>query len=418
MRRLLAAASASLVVLAACSDSATQTESPIVPHAFDVAPPAPCPTIDQTRALLKELYAAGPRQAQLITALNTIRTRMAAGNQPGAQELVLLTTRSVIADFYAGVLIGGQGATTQAKTRGFINGLFCLAGLAQPNVSLDPDATAGVVGPTSPTTTLVTPTQFAGVQVPAGAAPKLTLIKVRRLPDAPTPLLTPLDQYQAFYEFEAFPPTTFPTDLTVGVCQADIFSPTDYARLRVAHNVGSQAVILPLVAAPFLDCTTLIGAAPFYPGLKGYASRGVHWMTNMVLPAPAYAMALGSCCIAGSTKSFSPFGAVDPLTVLTLDAPTTIPGAPGSSVPVNLLPRVFLKTPLGRPVPGATVTFTLNPGSDATIGGTSMATTSNGIAELGSWKLGTDGIPDTVYINVTPLANTTVQDNGQYYVAP
>lgn len=418
MRRLLAAASASLVLLAACSDSATQSESPIVPRAFDVSPPAPCPTVDQTRALLKELYASATRQAQLNTTINTIRSRMAAGNQPGAQELVLLTTRSVLADFYAGTLIGGQGASTQAKTRDFINGLFCLAGLPQPNVSLDPDATAGVVGPTSGTTTLVTPTQFAGVQVPGGAAPQLTLIKVRRLPDAPTPLFTPLDQYPAFYEFEAFPPTTFGTDLTVGVCQADIFSPTDYARLRVAHNVGTQAVILPLVAAPFLDCTTLIGAAPFYPGLKGYASRGLHWMTTMVLPAPAYAMALGSCCIAGSTKSFSPFGAVDPLTILTLDPPTTITGAPGSNVPVNLLPRVFLKTPLGRPVPGATVTFTLNAGSDATIGGTSMVTTANGIAELGSWKLGTDGNPDTVYINVTPLANTTVQDNGQYYVAP
>src|SRR5690606_14538290 len=104
-----------------------------------------------------------------------------------------------------------------ANLRAFVNGLFCFTGMAQPNLTFSPDEAAGVVGPGSPTTTIVTATLYAGVQVPGGSAPDLTLIRIRRLPDAPAPLLTPLDQYPAFYEFEAFPPSTFSQDLTVGV---------------------------------------------------------------------------------------------------------------------------------------------------------------------------------------------------------
>ncbi len=407
MRRLLAAASASLVVLAACSDTATQTESPIVPHAFDVAPPAPCPTIDQLRAMVPLLYSSATKQAQLQTTLNTLRTRMTTNKVAGARELALLTTRALLADYDASLLTGGQSTGTQANLRAFVNGLFCFTGMAQPNLTFSPDEAAGVVGPGSPTTTIVTATLYAGVQVPGGSAPDLTLIRIRRLPDAPAPLLTPLDQYPAFYEFEAFPPSTFSQDLTVGVCQADLFNPADYANLRVAHNVGAQAVILPLVTAPFLDCTTLLGAAPFYPGLKGYASSGWHWMTDMVLPTPAYATALGSCCIAGSTKSFSPFGAVDirlwtrPGSVGRFELPA------GSVVPNDELPVVRVQTPLERPVPGVTVTFALAPSSDASLTGAVQVTDAQGRARLGGWTLGADNRPDTVYATVTPLPGTT-----------
>jgi len=415
VRRLSTLLAASALVLAACAESPAPQAPTGLPQAFEVAPAA-CITIDAARALVRAIYPTGARQNEAQNALTTIRTRLNSGNIPGAREYALIFTREVLKDFYAGVLTGGQSSATQQNVRDLVNGVFCIVGLPQPDVSLDPDAVAGVVGPTSPTTTLVTPTAFAGITVPGGAAPQLSLITVRRLPDAPTPLLTPLDQYPAFYEFTATPPLPFNQDVLVGVCQVDDIPAGDYTRFRVGHNVGTGIEILPRQVAPFLDCTALLGSAPFYPGLKGYASRGLHWMKRAVLPTPAYA-ALGNCCLGGTTKTFSPFGAVDPLTILTLDTPFVISGPPGSSVSIPSLPRVFLKTPTGRGVPGVTVTFTLNAGSDATISGATRTTNPNGLAELGSWTLGTDNLPDTVFVNVTPLEGSTVQGNGGFYVA-
>jgi hypothetical protein len=139
-------------------------------------------------------------------------------------------------------------------------------------------------------------------------------------------------------------------------------------------------------------------------------------MMNAVLPTPAYA-ALGTCCLGGTTKSFSPFGAVDTLAILNLVPPLTLTGAPGSAVPLNDLPTIRLLTPTGRGVAGAAITFSLSGNSDASITGTSKVTNANGLVELSSWTLGTDNVPDTVFVTVTPTPGTGVQGNGGFFVA-
>jgi hypothetical protein len=60
-----------------------------------------------------------------------------------------------------------------------------------------------------------------------------TLITIHRVPDFPGPLLTPLDQFPLYYEFNSSSGEEFNLDAVVGVCT---IAP-DFTRLRVAHNV-------------------------------------------------------------------------------------------------------------------------------------------------------------------------------------
>jgi hypothetical protein len=261
-----------------------------------------------------------------------------------------------------------------------------------------------------------TETRFSGVDVPGGSVPQLTLVTITRLPDAPGPLRTPLDQFPAFYEFAASPPVRFNQDVVVGVCQAQSFDPSVYARFRLAHNVGTAVEILPRVDAPFLDCTALLGAAPFLPGWRGYAARGWHWLLGTALPPPAHALTLGACCLGGSARSFSPFGAVDPLLVLDALNPV-LRVAPNTAIPPGDLPTVRLQTPNGNPVAGVTVTFALLPGSEGSISGAIQVTDQNGLARLGGWTVGPGQAPNAVSATVTPLPGTTVQGNGVIFEA-
>jgi len=419
MRRHLLLTCAGLLLLAACTDQSSTPAGPAFSGPAANALPASCATPTQIRA---QIAAVFPAPSPLDTAnrqFNKIEAAINRADTASARELVLGMTGKLLQRYYAGGVIGGQTEPAQNNVISLIKSLFCYVGLPAPPItpgSLGPDGVMGVVTPTSPRTLLVTQTQFAGIDIPAANTPTSTLVSVTRLPDSPGPLLTPLDQYPAFYEYTATPAVTFNQDMIVGTCQVATFSAPDFSRLRMAHNVGAAAEILPRVTAPFLNCTSLIGAATFAPGLKGYAQRGWQWLSPLVqalvLPEPAYATALGTCCLGGTTKKFSPFGAVDTLTMLDRASPGSISGAPNSAVPSGSLPTVTLLTPQGSRVPGATVTFSIPAGNEGSISGAVVVTDAQGRAQLGGWTLGSGAAPDGVIATVTPLPNTDVGNNG------
>lgn len=425
MRRHLLLTCAGLLLLAACTDQSAAPAGPAaVTGSGANALPAACSTPTQIRA---QIAAVFPAPSPLDTAnkqFNKIEAAIVRKDTASARELALGMVSKILARYYAGGVIGGQTEPAQTNVITLIKSLFCYVGLPAPPItpgSLGPDGVIGVVGPLSPRTVLVTQTQFAGIDIPAANTPTSTLISVTRLPDTPGPLLTPLDQYPAFYEYTATPAVTFSQDMIVGTCQVATFSAPDFSRLRMAHNVGPAAEILPRVTAPFLNCTSLIGSATFAPGLRGYAQRGWQWFSPLVqalvLPEPAYATALGTCCLGGTTKKFSPFGAVDTLTVLDRASAGSISGAPNSAVPAGSLPTVTLITPAGKRVPGATVTFSIPAGNEGSITGAVVVTDALGRAQLGGWTLGPGFAPNGVVATVTPLPNTEVGNNGLGFTA-
>jgi hypothetical protein len=286
-----------------------------------------------------QLRSANSHWANIQTKVRQQRFRDA---QAKATDLVTFGFKS----FYAGKLLGGMNQPTPDNLAALTTALYQFACLALPPAqqsacqasapvispeALDEDGAAAVITPQSPTTLVITGTKDAGVLVPAGAAPEVTVVSIARLPDSPGPLLTSLDQFPLFYEFNSSPEVTFLQFMTIGVCQSQDFNSSDetlpnYADLRLAHNVGTNfgdIEILPRVDAPFLDCPPPgsgdIGTLKL-DGLPGLAATGWNFFGRTVgplakavfLPDELHATALGTCCLGGSSKKFSPHGAVDP----------------------------------------------------------------------------------------------------------
>lgn len=424
MRQKFLALTLGTLLLASCEQPATNGGLPTAPFTGQQAN-ATCLGTKDAQGAIKSLYPVGPGLTAALASYAKLQVQLKPNESLAAARNIAITLlQTTLNLYYAGGTIGGRNTTSAGRLVNLANILYCQVGLPAPSItvpSLGEDGAVGVVGPTSPATTIVSTTKFAGLTVPAAAAPTLTIISVQRLPDTPGPLLTPLDQYPAFYEFTASPPVAFTQDLLVGACTVQDFTPPDFGRLKLAHNVGTAAVLLDRQAAPFLDCTGLIGMVPDYTGLRGYAQRGWHWagplVRDLFLPRPAYATMLGTCCLGGKTKSFSPFGAVDTLTILDAGNMNTISGAPGSSVPAGSLPRVTLVTPTLKPIAGVTVTFSVPAGSEGTITGAVQVTDAFGRATVGGWTLGPSLGSDSVIATATPITGTAVQSNGRLFVA-
>ena len=190
------------------------------------------------------------------------------------------------------------------------------------------DSTTVTVGSTGGV--VVTPNGDAGVQIPAGALGQNVTVTVTKLP-APTtpgqgPLPTSLNQYGPFYEIQTNPPNPQINDsIRVGVCQvSDPSSPAyppevTHERLQLAHTVGSTTEILERVGVTdFLNCTDVTADAGFFHGksrwgqaLASLGNRAIRFFS----PSTAIAAHGG---LGGKVRSFSPFGAVDPLTGLVI----------------------------------------------------------------------------------------------------
>ncbi|HWA56220.1 MAG TPA: hypothetical protein VG692_03145 [Gemmatimonadales bacterium] len=426
MRARWLAAAAAMVLVTACSDS----EAPTAPPAPAAAPPAEinlgpagCPSTLKLRTDLTALFTQ-PGQILIVNLKYTgIEVALLARKTELARALMYSLTQYILDRYQKGELRGGQSLATQQKVVSVITGLYCLVGLPAPNIplaSLSPDGAVQIVQPSATdTTTVVTGTKFAGVTIPPGAVTTPTLVTITRLPDFPGPLNTLLDQYPAFYQYTSSAADSFSTEVVVGACQVQDFAPPDYSRLVLGHNVDSGIELLRRVPAPFLDCTNLLSMQDPSNSWFRLVSRG--WRSlepvaaQLFLPQKAYASVLGTCCLGGSAKSFSPFGAVDPLTLSSAVSPTSFVGLAGTAVASDLLPSVRVKTPQGRALPGLTVTFALSGGGS--IGGAVTTTNADGVATLGSWTLPSSGAASQVTATVTPIPGSTVDGNGLVFTS-
>lgn len=393
---------AGLALLAACTESAPDRvpTAGIAPGLSQSSGANACPPVDAVRVQIDALFPTSPPLRQEATArFNAILRSVRAGDLTTAQALMFRLVDYTLKRYYQGLLIGARTPAAQVAMSNIVDALYCTVGLPQPNFppsSFGDAGAVGVVQPTSPRTQIVTPTQFAGVDVPAAAAPTTTTIAVIRLPDVPAPLNTPLDQYPSFFEFMASPPVTFNQDVLVGACQVANFSVPDYGRLKLGHNLGTTGFeLLPRATPPFLDCTNI-------------NPNGIDSSDPTIN---------GGCCLGGTTKNFSPFGAVDTLTILDAASVPKFPGVPNGAVPLNQLPAIQVRTPLGNPVPGLVVTFTIPAGSEGSISGAAQVTDSDGYARLGGWTLGAGLLPNTVIATVTPFIGSGVDRNGLVFTA-
>jgi hypothetical protein len=373
------------VILAGCSERLTQQS----PTKVDGGTIAGVVSDDSLRILMGVLFLEGdaPR-AQFDQMLGLLRRTESPPDTAGAQALAAEIVNLTIGLFKSGGLKNPTDPNLPQNVLTFGNGILELVGLP-PGLTLaalGPDGAAVVITPESPNTTVLTETKFSGVQVNTGQVPQTTLITVIRLPNSPPPLLTPLAQFPFFYEFTSSPEVEFTSDVVVGVCQPNGLFIPDPSRLRLAHNIApftpGSIEILPLVNAPFLDCTLaqLSRAGFAAPILKGLAA--------LVTPTPLYAAA-ATVGLGGTTKKFSPFGAVDIKATMDDRSPLSQTGiVAGKPVPTTKLPKVLLKNALGVPMAGVTVNFVVTQGGGSVSGGTQV-TNASGIATVGAWTTGT-----------------------------
>jgi len=373
------------VIMAGCSERVTQQSSMKV----DGGTIASVVSDDSLRILMGVLFLEGdaPR-AEFDQMLGLLRRTELPPDIPGAQALAAQIVNLTISLFKSGGLKNPTDPNLPQNVLTFGNGILELVGLP-PGLtlaSLDPDGAAVVITPESPNTTVLTETQFAGVQINTGQVPTTTLITVTRLPNSPPPLLTTLAQFPFFYEYTSSPEVTFTSDVVVGVCQPNNIIIPNPSRLRLAHNIApftpGSIEILPLVNAPFLDCTLA------QLSRAGFAAPLLKDLAALVTPTPLYGM-VATAGIGGTAKKFSPFGAVDNQATMDDRSPLSQTGiVAGKPVPATKLPKVLLRNALGVPMSGVTVVFSVTQGGGSVTGGTQV-TNASGLATVGGWTTGT-----------------------------
>ena len=355
---------------------------------------------DVTEQLLIELV---PKSESRTSALSRFKqvARLAGATPPGddpalTRDHALRLVDFLLKKYYEGRLTGGISTETATKLAQALTGVLCLAGLPPFDPALlGLDAAAQVVLPGAPQTTIVTGTGFAGVQVETGSVTEPTLFTITRLPDSPGPLLTQFDQYPLFYEFHAVGTTTFPVEVVVSTCVPASITPPDIDRLRLAHNVapftmGSIEILDPVPGVTFVDCTTAQLGAVQRSRVQELAHQGFQLLKSTlakaVLPQPLFAARyFGTGGLSGSVRTFSPFGGVDPVGILTPS--DDFVRSPAFGAFVELVPAVTLTTPTGRAMEGLPVSWTVSAGGGA-VGNAVINTDANGFASAGSWQFG------------------------------
>src|SRR3954471_13221836 len=191
--------------------------------------------------LINALFPKGDLLKTANSFWANVQTKVGQNRFPDAQARATDLVNFGLKNFYAKKLINGKAQPTPDNLIALNNALYAYSHLTSsapiiPPEALGPDGAAVVLGPSSPTTLVITETKQAGVIVPAGAAQTTTVVSISPLPDTPGPLLTSLDQYPLFYEYKTTPEITFGQNVTTGVCQRQTFDAATFSRLRLAHN--------------------------------------------------------------------------------------------------------------------------------------------------------------------------------------
>jgi len=410
-RSLSLAILATVALVTACSEKPQTALSPR-PQFSLVVPGGSCALdpweVDQAIA---SLFLNSGARTQATTEFDGAVTALIQPDSAAARAHVMNLVALVIHGYQKDSLGGGQTATTRAAAADLINVALCYVGL--PTMfsadALSGDGAAGVVGPSDTVSTIVNDLLVAGIQVPAGGVTEPVIVTIVRLPDTPGPLLTQLDQYPIYYEFHVTPEGALAAPAVVGVCVAGDVTPPDLTRLRVGHNVAPFTMgsieILPLQPAPFLDCSNVATAlAPSGNRLLDFARAG--WrrvgpvLASILSPQRLNAAPLfATSGVGGTTKTFSPFGIVDTLVVMTANSSTSQTAPAGTAVAAP--PSVTLRTPNGHLFSGLPVNFAVTAGGGAVTG--ALTTTDlSGVATAGSWTLGLAPGTNTVDATATP----------------
>jgi hypothetical protein len=292
-----------------CSDETSRTpaEPTLDPYdsTSDISACSPLGVLLQIVYLVPRKVLLDAIKAKFAEIPTTITPR----NRKTAQQKALAVVDFILKAYYAGQLRtlpnDPDGSKLKAKVITLINSLYCLVRLTPPPISLDdlgPDGAVAVVGPTTDKA-VTTGNGQAGVDINPGDVPFVTTIVITRLPDSPQPLNTTLNQYPPFYHFSTTPEVEFNNAVVTGICVEDPGVP-----LLLAHNVGSGIEILPFANPTFLDCDNFEEFGFFGGGAKGVWT----WAMRALLPNELHASAaLATAGVGGTTKKFSPFGAVE-----------------------------------------------------------------------------------------------------------
>jgi hypothetical protein len=404
------------VILTACGEKSQRSLAPRPQAAVSVPEPGPgCLSAGDIAIQIASVFPEGSDRtsaaAQFDAIVALIGPIEGGPDSAAAQARTIDLVAFTIAAYRAGTLIGGVSDDTRQRVAVLINGFLCFVGLPatfSPG-ALVGDGAATVLAPPTTTTDVVTDTKLAGLRVESGSISQPVLITVTRLPDSPGPLLTQLDQYPIFYEFHVTPEDAVVEPVVVAACQPESVLPPDPTRLRLAHNVPpftpGSIEILPLAPAPFLDCSgAAIGALPTGNALFDLARAG--WrrvgpvLTSLIAPTKLMAAPyFASSGVGGTTRNFSPFGAVDTLVIATANSPTSQSSPTGGAVPAP--PSVAVRTPQGHPVTALPVSFAVTAGGGA-LTGAATSTDASGVATVGGWTLGSAPGLNTVGATVTP----------------
>jgi hypothetical protein len=352
MRRLFVTTAAAVGLLAlACTDE--RQESPTEPPSTATTAKT-CPSSDPIQSQICALFPANDLRQSATDFYNNIKTKWPKDRvfaQARAIDLVNFTLKNLA----AGKLLDPPSGTaflpdfTNPTTQEAVGVLTCnvlkyveLSCGGLTSGALGTNGAAQVVGPNGGL--VLTPDKHAGVSIPQGAMPSpglitITPIDAHAFPARRGPLPTPFDQYLLFRDYSLSASfTQFSKPVIVGICHLSVgdgdFAPPTQAvddRLQLAHPdpVNPTTIeLLPRVAAPFLNCSDFNSTSDEVPpsiviDLKllspsGLASVGRTLIRKMapafetLLPEPAEAAVLGSCCLGGATTKFSPWAAVDP----------------------------------------------------------------------------------------------------------
>src|SRR5690349_5963379 len=346
MRRLIVTTAAAVGLLAlACTDE--RQESPTEPPSAATTAKS-CPSSDPIQSEICALFPPNDLRQSATDFYNNIKTKKGQNRMADAQARAFDLIDFTLKNLKAGKLLDPNGSASPTREQAVVK-LTCdvltYVNLTCGTLSTDAlgsNGTSQVVGPAGGL--VLTPDKHAGVSIPQGAMPSpglitITPIDAHAFPARRGPLPTPFDQYLLFRDYSLSASfTQFTKPVIVGICHLSVgdgdFAPPTQAvddRLQLAHpNPANPTTIelLARVAAPFLDCSDFNSTSAEVPpsiviDLKllspsGLASAGRTLFRKMapafetLLPEPAEAAVLGSCCLGGATTKFSPWAAVDP----------------------------------------------------------------------------------------------------------
>ena len=247
--------------------------------------------------------------------------------------------------------------------------------------------------------TILTQNEEAAVFVPAGAVSSTTTIVIRSIDRRPCfdGLLGKKFQGSAgsinnsCYDFHVDPPLPggrFNVPVTVGICvDVDALTALQREKIQIMQFDPTPPTIRALqnVPAPFLPCN-----GPSIGSRKQGVWNGVaRWIGSLLSPKPAFARAtmLFHVGAGGSTISFSTFtwGLVTDMSKNLGDVQTAFVGDV-----VGTPPSVLFRDSTGAPVDSVPVTFSVV-GDGGSVTGASTLSGPDGVATVGSWRLGSEG---------------------------